>query len=161
MSYALFDPQTSLTHGVLTRRVIAWCIDVFLIGILVWLAWIVIFALGVLTLGLGFVFLAGLPAIGILYHILFVAGPGCATPGQRLCDLSVRREEDFGPPGLLRAVVFTVGLWITLGSAFVLLLVAPFTPRKRALHDIVAAVVVVRNRALTLPPRSVNMGFGR
>ena len=119
-----------------------------------------IFTFGVVTLGLGFVLLAGLPAIGFLYHVLFVAGPRSATPGQALLDLTVRREEDLGPPGLLRALVFTVGLWITLGSVFVLLLIAPFTPRKRALHDIVAGVVVVRNRALTHRAGSMNMGFG-
>jgi len=157
MSYSGFDP---LTDGVLTRRVFAWFIDVFILGVVVWLAGIVILALGVVTLGLGFGLLAGLPALGFFYHALFVAGAHCATPGQRLLDLSVRREEDLGPPGLFRAVVFTIGLWITLGSACLLLLVAPFTPRKRALHDIVAGVIVVRNRALTLGPHSMNMGFG-
>ncbi len=149
-----------LIEGVLTRRVIAWCIDLCLIAILVSVAWTVIFALGVLTLGLGFVFMAGVPAIGFLYHVLFVAGSGSATPGERLLDLTVRRAEDLGPPGMGRALVFTIGLWVTLGSFFLLLLVAPFTPRKRALHDIVAGVVVVRNRALTHRVGSMNMGFG-
>ena len=160
MSYGLYDPGSILAEGVLTRRVIAWFVDVFLIAVLVSAVWAVIFVLGVLTLGLGFVFMAGLPAIGFLYHVLFVAGSRSATPGQSLLDLTVRREEDLGPPGLLRALVFTIGLWVTLGSAFLLLVVAPFTPRKRALHDIVAGVVVVRNRALTHRPGSLNMGLG-
>jgi len=79
---------------VLTRRVIAWVIDVLLIGILVWLAWIAVFVLGVVTLGLGFLLMGVLPAIGILYHILFVASARSATPGQSVMDLVVRREDD-------------------------------------------------------------------
>lgn len=160
MSYSLDDPGSILFEGVLTRRVFAWCIDVILITILVAIAWTVIFTLGVLTLGLGFVFMAVLPVIGFLYHLLFVAGSRAATPGQSLLDLTVRREEDLGRPGLLRALVFTIGLWITLASFFLLLLIAPFTPRKRALHDIVAGVVVLRNWASTHRAGSLNMGFG-
>ena len=161
MSYAFVDPETPFTEGVLTRRVIAWCIDILLIAIMASVAWGLIFTLGVLTLGLGFVFMAGLPAIGFLYHVLTVAGPHCATPGQRIVDIAVRRERDLGPPDLLQAIVFTAGVYITISTAFLLLLVVLFTPRKRALHDIVAGVVVVRRRALTEPAPFGNMDYGR
>lgn len=161
MSFAFVDPDTPFTAGVLTRRAIAWCIDVVLIGILVSVAWWLILTLSVLTLGLGFVFMAGLPVIGFLYHVLSVAGRHSATPGQRMLDITVRRERDLGPPDLLQALVFTVGLYITLASAFLLLAVVCFTPRKRALHDMAAGVVVVRKRALTDPSPLGNMGFGR
>lgn len=149
MSYASFDLGYPLTEGVLTRRVLAWVIDVFLIGILVWIAWLGVVLLGIITFGVGFILLAALPPFGFFYHVLFVAGSRSATPGQMALDLRVRRDGDLGPPSLLQAVIFTGGLWLTLSFAFPLLFIAPFTERKRALHDIVAGVVIVRNRALT------------
>jgi uncharacterized RDD family membrane protein YckC len=157
MSYAAADLDSPLCEGVLSRRVVAWCIDLLLIGILVWIAWLAVLVLGVITLGVGFILLAALPPFGFFYHVFFVAGPRSATPGQMMMDLVVRRDLDLGAPTLLQAVVFTGGLWLTLSFAFVLLFVAPFTNGKRALHDIVAGVVIVRNRALTLRLPSVNM----
>ena len=158
MSYASFDLDTPLYEGVLTRRVVAWVIDVCLIGILVWIAWLGVVLLGIITFGVGFILLAALPPFGFFYHALFVAGSRSATPGQMMMDLTVRRDGDFGPPSLLQAILYTAGLWLTLSFAFLLLFIAPFTERKRALHDIVAGVVVVRNRALTLRLPSWNMG---
>ncbi len=163
MSYAppyFPAPDAVLTEGVLTRRVFAWFIDLMLIAVLVCVAWIVVAVLGVLTLGLGFALMAALPAIGIAYHVLSVAGPRSATPGQLLLDIVVRNDADLGRPDLLQAIIFTGGLWLTLGSAFLLLVVAPFMPRKRALHDIVSGLVVVRKGALTQGTGSVNMAFG-
>jgi uncharacterized RDD family membrane protein YckC len=160
MSYATYDQDASLYDGVLTRRLVAWCIDLCLIGILVWIAWIGIVLLGVLTLGAGFILLAALPPFGFFYHTLFVGGSRSATPGQMMMDLVVRREFDLGPPTLLQAVIYTAGLWLTLSFAFLLLFIAPFTERKRTLHDIVAGVVVVRNRALTRRLGMMNMGVG-
>ncbi|MBV8916108.1 MAG: RDD family protein [Acetobacteraceae bacterium] len=157
MSYAAFDLDSPLYEGVLTRRVVAWMIDVVLIGILVWIAWLGVLLLGIITLGVGFILLAALPPFGFFYHVLFVAG-WSATPGQMMMDLTVRRDGDLGAPSLLQAIVFTGGLWLTLSVAFPLLFIAPFTERKRALHDIVAGIVIVRNRALTLELPSWNMG---
>jgi uncharacterized RDD family membrane protein YckC len=150
----------ALTEGVLTRRVIAWFIDIVLIGLIAWIAWGLILILGVLTLGIGFALLGFLPAIGLLYHTLFVAGAHAATPGMRIMDLTVRHEADLGLPSLLQAIVFTAGLWLTLAFVFPLLLVALVTVRKRELHDMAAGVVVVRNRALTRSRASLNMGPG-
>ena len=154
------DPGWALTEGVLTRRVVAWIIDVVLIGAVTTLAWVVLTAVGVLTFGFGFGLMAMLPLIPFAYHVLFVGGSWSATPGEAMLDLAVRREDDLGQPSLLQAVVFTVGLWIALGSFFVLLLIAPFMPRKRAPHDIVAGLVVVRKHALTRGADSVNMAGG-
>ncbi|GAC1344229.1 MAG: hypothetical protein NVSMB18_21470 [Acetobacteraceae bacterium] len=149
-----------LTDGVLTRRVLAWFIDVLIIGVLVAIAGVLVLVLGLLTFGFGFALMAGVPAIGIVYHIVFVAGARSATPGQSMMDLVVRRDADLGPPTLLQAVLFTLGLWATLSIAFVLVAVALITDRKRALHDMLAGVVVVRNRALTHGLGSPNMGPG-
>ena len=49
---------------------------------------------------------------------------------------------------------------MTLAAGVVWLVVALFTARGRALHDIVAGVVVVRKRALTAAPEFGNMHGG-
>lgn len=160
MSFARLETDDDLIEGVVERRAAAWCIDVVLIGIIAAVAFAAIVIVGLLTFGFGFVLLGWLPPIGLVYHTLFVAGPRAATPGMRLMDLSVRHEADLGPPSLLQAIVFTAGLWLTLTFAFFLLLAPLVTVRKRALHDIVAGVLVVRNRALTARLASMNMGDG-
>ena len=147
-----------LTDGVLWRRFVAWLLDFVFIAIIAAAIWALLFVLGVLTLGLGFVLMAGLPAVPLAYHILFVAGWRHATPGQAVMDLVVRRQQDLGPPNLAQAVVFTAGLWITLGIGFWPFLVVFFTTGRRALHDIVAGVVVLRREALTRHVGFANMG---
>ena len=69
----------------------------------------------------------------VLPAVLTVAGPHSATPGQRMLDITVRRERDLGPPDLFQAIVYTAGIYITLSTAFLILLVVCFTPRKRAM----------------------------
>lgn len=141
-----FD-EGPLTEGVLMRRVWAWVIDFLLVGVIVAVLWVALFAFGVLTLGLGFPLLGLLPIVPLVYHTLFVASRRAATPGQALMDLVVRRDEDLGGPTLLQAIVFTAGLWLTLGAGVIWLAAALFTTRKRTLHDIVSGLVVVRNAA--------------
>jgi uncharacterized RDD family membrane protein YckC len=150
--------DASLVDGVLWRRVWAWIIDFLFIAVLAAALWVVLLVLGVVTLGLGFVLMALLPAVPLAYHILFVAGRRHATPGQAMLGLTVRRENDLGPPGLVQSAVFTGLLWLTLSIGFWPLLATLFTVRHRALHDIAAGVVVVRRDALTLPPGFANMG---
>ena len=163
MSTTVFRPDAALSEGVLARRVGAWVLDLVAVGILVLALWLVLVAFGVLTLGLAFPLMGVLPAVPIAYHILFVAGRGSATPGQRLMDLTVRRDADFGTPSLLQAVLFTAGLWLTLGAGVVWLAAALFTANRRALHDIVAGVIVVRRSAVQAAahgPLTGGTGFG-
>lgn len=148
-----------LTEGVPLRRVWAWLVDFLLIAVLAAVLWVVLFAFGLLTFGLGMPLLGTLPLVPIAYHILFVATSG-ATPGQSFMGLIVRRNEDLGPPDFARAALFTVGLYVTLAAGVIWLGVAFFTLRRRTLHDILAGVVVVRKRALTAAPGFGNMGQG-
>lgn len=136
-----------LTEGVLWRRVWAWVLDLVLIAVLASALWAVLFVLGILTLGMGFVLMAALPAVPLFYHILFVVGRRHATPGQSLLGLVVRRDADLGPPSLTQSILFTGGLWLTLSVGVWPLLAALFTVHHRALHDMVAGVVVVRQDA--------------
>ena len=148
-----------LTEGVPLRRVWAWLIDVVLIAVLAGVLWVLVMVLGLLTLGLGMTLLGVLPLVPLAYHLLFVAMSG-ATPGQSFMGLTVRRNEDLGPPDFARAALFTVGLYVTLAAGVIWLGVAFFTLRRRTLHDILAGVVVVRRRALTAAPGFGNMGQG-
>ena len=146
--------EAYLTQGVLWRRFAAWWLDLLLIGILVAALWFVLALFGVLTFGLGFHLMALLPVVPFLYHAGFLASAAAATPGQAALGLIVVRNDDFGRPELLQAVVFTLLFYLTMAVGFLLFLVALFTTRHRALHDLGAGLVIVRKRALTeMAPR--------
>jgi len=154
-----FD-EDLLTEGVLTRRVFAWLIDVLLIALIFVALWFVLMLFGLLTLGLGLPLLGVLPFIPFCYHMLFLAGPASATPGQQALGLIVRRNDDFGRPTPVQAVVSTLLFYATLATTGLLLLVALFTVRRRTLHDLLSGLVVVRARALTRGLGSWNMQGG-
>ena len=115
---------------------------------------------GVLTLGLGLPLLGVLPFVPFCYHLLFVAGPASATPGQQALGLVVRRNDDLGRPTPLQALIYTLLFYLTLATTGLLLLVALFTIRHRTLHDLASGLVVVRARALTGGLGSWNMQGG-
>jgi uncharacterized RDD family membrane protein YckC len=149
-----------LTEGVLSRRVLAWLIDVLVVGLILAALLVVLLLFGLLTLGLGLPLLGAIPFVPFCYHWFFVAGPHSATPGQQAVGLIVRRNDDLGRPPLLQALVFTVVFYVTLATSGLLLLVALFTQRKRTLHDLASGLVVVRARALTRGFGSWNMQGG-
>ena len=74
----------------------AWLIDVLLIGLICVALWFALMLFGLLTLGLGLPLLGILPFVPFCYHMLFLAGPASATPGQSALGLIVRRNDDFG-----------------------------------------------------------------
>lgn len=149
-----------LTDGVMSRRVVAWLIDVLLIGLLLGALFLVLLLFGVLTLGLGLPLLGALPLVPFCYHWLFVAGPASATPGQQALGLVVRRDDDLGRPTPVQALVYTLIFYLTLAATGLLLLVALVTVRHRTLHDLASGLVVVRARALTGGFGSWNMQGG-
>jgi uncharacterized RDD family membrane protein YckC len=131
--------------GVMPRRCLAWLIDVGLIGLIFVPILLVLLLFGLLTLGLGFAAMAVLPAVPFLYHFLSLLRPSSATPGQALMGLTVRRDEDLGPPTGLQALIFTAVFYITMAaSGGLVLLIALFTTRHRTLHDLAGGLVVVR-----------------
>jgi uncharacterized RDD family membrane protein YckC len=136
-----------LIQSVLSRRCLAWLVDLVLIGLLVVVLWVILFLFGLLTLGLGFGAMALLPAVPPLYHFLSLLRASSSTPGQAMFDLTVRRYADLGPPTGLQALIFTVVFYLTMATSGLLLLVALFTARHRTLHDLASDLVVVRRRA--------------
>ena len=83
-----------LTGGVMTRRILAWLLDMLLVGLIVAALWFVLLLFGVLTLGLGMPLLGVLPFVPFCYHLFFVAGAWSATPGQQALGLAVRRNDE-------------------------------------------------------------------
>jgi uncharacterized RDD family membrane protein YckC len=164
MSYgAPYLDDDFLVGGALSRRCVAWVIDVVLIGLLVWVSWWILVMFGLVTFGLGFGAMGVLPFVPFCYHLLSLLGPASATPGQRMFGLTVRRNFDLGPPTGLQALVSTLAFYLTLATSGLLLVVALFTIRHRTLHDLVSGLVVVRVRAmeaLTAPREGWNMQGG-
>jgi uncharacterized RDD family membrane protein YckC len=161
MSYGTpFADEYLLTEGVLTRRCLAWVIDVLVIAMLVWVLWWVLVMFGLLTLGLGFAVVGILPWVPFLYQFLSLLGSTSATPGQRIMGLAVRRFDDLGPPSALQALVFVVVFYVTMATSGLLLVVALVTSRNRTLHDLLSGLVVVRTRALTAMATGWNMPGG-
>jgi uncharacterized RDD family membrane protein YckC len=164
MSYgAPYLDDDFLVGGAVSRRCVAWVIDVILIGMLVWVLWWILAMFGILTFGLGFAAMGVLPFVPFCYHLLSLLGPASATPGQRMLGLTVRRNFDLGPPTGLQALVSTLAFYLTLATSGLLLVVALFTIRHRTLHDLASGLVVVRVRAmqaLTAPREHWNMQGG-
>ena len=144
--------------GVMSRRCLAWLIDLVLIGLIVLALWLVLFLFGLLTLGLGFTAMAILPAVPFLYHFLSLLRSATATPGQAVMGLTVRRDEDLGPPTGLEALIFTFLFYVTMATSGLLLLIALFTTRHRTLHDLASGLVVVRRSALVNWSRQMGIG---
>jgi uncharacterized RDD family membrane protein YckC len=116
-------------EGVLLRRVLAYFVDLCVIGVLCLLFWIAFAVLWVLSLGLlGPVlwFLFGL--IPLAYHTLLLSGPWSATLGMRLFDVELRSING-ERPGFLQALAQTALFYITVGATCsLILLVALLKP---------------------------------
>lgn len=152
-----------LTNGVLSRRIIAWVIDLAVIAVIATGLAILIWMIGLATLGLGWGMWSVLPFVPFLYHLLSLLSPANATAGQQLCGLVVRRNDDFGPPTPLQAIVCVAVYFLTWATSGILLIIALFTNRRRTLHDLLSGLVVIRSdamEALTEARRSWNMGAG-
>src|SRR5690349_22227775 len=91
-----YDPTTQpeLFEGVLARRVVAFVVDFIIIAVPVLLAAMLIFAFGIVTLGLGFALYWLLPPATVIWALFYcgitVASPSSATLGMRLMDLEMR-----------------------------------------------------------------------
>ena len=146
-----YDPATQpeLFDGVLSRRMIAFLIDLVVLFIPVVLAVLFIAVFGLVTLGLGWALYWVLsPATviwALVYYGMTMGGPSSATVGMRVMDLEIRTW--YGAPcyfllGAVHAIIF----WVTLSvlTPFVLL-VGLFNGRRRLLHDILAGTVVINN----------------
>jgi uncharacterized RDD family membrane protein YckC len=137
--------QTKKLDGVLTRRMFAFLIDFLIVALLSIPVSIVIFFLGIFTLGLGWLLYAIMfPALAILYVAFTMGREAQATVGMRANDIRIARL-DGGRIDPLTALVHSVLFWA--GNVFLtplVLLVTLFADQKRTLHDLLLGTIVVR-----------------
>ena len=133
----------------LTRRVFAFLIDLFVLSVPVILGCIFIAVFGVVTLGLGWaLFWLVWPASvvwALVYYGATLGGPHSATIGMRVMDLELRTW--YGAPGyFVLGAMHAVLFWVSVSFLTPLvLLVGLFNGRRRLLHDIVLGTVVINN----------------
>ncbi len=146
-----YDPVTQPEYfeGVLSRRIIAFCVDaVMILGPIIGLA-VFIFIFGIVTLSLGWMLFPILgPAFvvwAIAYNAITLGSPASATLGMRLMDLELRTWYG-GPAYSVLGAVHAVCFWVSVSalSPFILI-VALFNGRRRLAHDYLLGTVVVNN----------------
>lgn len=81
-----------------------------------------------------------------LYFAVFPATPLQGTPGKRLLGLRVADTKG-ARIGLVRAIVRFLASVPSIALGFIGVLAMDWTPRRQALHDLVAGTIVVRRRA--------------
>ncbi|MDU3045178.1 RDD family protein [Bradyrhizobium sp.] len=122
-----YDPyqQPELFRGVLTRRMIAFLIDLLVLAVPVILAVIFIAVFGLVTLGLGWALFWLVSPASVIWAIVYygatIGGPNSATIGMRIMDLELRTW--YGAPGyFVLGAVHAVCFWISVSvlSPFVL-----------------------------------------
>jgi uncharacterized RDD family membrane protein YckC len=131
--------------GVRTRRILAFILDYIIVALLTIPFAILVFFLGILTLGLAWMLFGILvPAVAILYIWNTLGSADQATTGMKMMGIRLDRL-DGRPIDGLTAVVHSVLFWagnVMLTPA--ILLVSLFSDRKRTLHDLLLGTVVSR-----------------
>jgi uncharacterized RDD family membrane protein YckC len=146
-----YDPARNpeLFEGVLARRIVAFVIDLIILAVPILFAGMFIFAIGIVTLGLGFALYGLLPALSVVWALVYYGscfgGPHSATIGMRIMDLEMRTW--YGSPayfvlGAVHAIVY----WLTVSALSPLILIVGFfNDRRRLLHDIIVGTVVINS----------------
>lgn len=146
-----YDPwlNPELFRGVLTRRVLAFLIDLIVLSIPVIIAVLFIAVFGVITLGLGWALFWLVSPASVIWAIVYygasLGGPHSATWGMRMMNIQMRTW--YGAPGyFVLGATHAVLFWISVSllTPFVLL-VGLFNGRRRLLHDMILGTVVVNN----------------
>lgn len=146
-----YDPAVApeLFDGVLPRRVVAFIVDAFIIGIPIALAYIFTFVFTIVTFGLAAPLFWLLPPATVIWALAYfgltLGSPASATIGMRMMDLEMRTW--YGAPAyFVLGAVHAIFFWLSVSffTPFILL-VAFFNERRRLLHDIVLGTVVVNN----------------
>jgi uncharacterized RDD family membrane protein YckC len=143
------DAQPELFEGVLSRRIVAFLIDVVIISIPVALAFVFIAVFGIVTFGLGWLLFWLVSPLSVVWALFYygmtLGGPTSATIGMRVMDLQMRTW--YGAPAyFLLGAVHAVIFWVSVSVLTPLvLLVGLFNDRRRLLHDMLIGTVVINN----------------
>jgi len=137
--------DSRLYEGVRSRRIMAFLLDYMIVALLVIPFAILVFFLGLLTLGFGWVLYGFLvPAVAILYVWNTLGGAKQATSGMQMMSIRLERLDGGRVDGML-AVVHSVLFWAGNVVLSPLILLATLVlDRKRTVHDLLLGTVVVR-----------------
>jgi uncharacterized RDD family membrane protein YckC len=132
--------------NVRTRRVMAFLFDYAVILCLTLLAGIVVFFLGILTLGLGWLLYGILvPLVAIAYVGLTMGGSQQATIGMQFFSLRIYRDDGAQIDPFL-AILHSVIFWaVHIVFTPFMLAVSLFSSRKRLAHDILLGTAIMRS----------------
>lgn len=147
MNAPLPDPESApeLFEGLLTRRVLAYLIDVAIMTAMVAAVSIVGVIAGFLTFGLAWLALIFVvPLVIVGYYAATLGSHRRATIGMQMMDLVLtptRGAPLDGWMAFLHALLFWISFWISwpVSLAFAL-----FTPRRQMIHDLVVGVLMLR-----------------
>lgn len=135
-----------LYEGVRTRRVFAFLIDYLIVLLLMIPFGILVFLLGILTLGLGWMLFGILfPLVALTYVWNTMGGSRQATTGMQMMGIRLERLDGQRVDGLF-AIVHSVLFWAGNVILTPLILLATLVlDRKRTVHDLLLGTVVVRS----------------
>ncbi|WP_454287474.1 RDD family protein [Rhizobium arsenicireducens] len=131
--------------GVLSRRIFAFLIDYLIVAALWVPAAVLVFFVGVLTLGLGFLLYPILFFIVAgLYFGMSLAGASQATPGMKAMGIAMVRLDGRRIDFVL-AIAHLALFWIlnSVATPFILL-AGLFTERSRLVHDLLIGTAIIR-----------------
>lgn len=132
-------------EGVRTRRVVAFCLDYVFVLLLSIPFAVIVFFLGIISLGLGFaLYSILLPAVALLYVATTLGGQNQATTGMKAMGIKLERLDGRRVDPLF-AILHSVLFWAANVLLTPLILLATFIfNRKRTLHDLLLGTVVTR-----------------
>ena len=150
------DPFTGdgLFSGIRSKRMLAYLLDLAIIGALIVALWFAGAFAVILTLGLAKpLLLLATAVLPLAYHTWTIGGPRHATFGMRALDLKVVCWNG-NSPDYLQAAVQTVLFYLSISVTSVLiLLVSLFNPRGRCLHDYLSGCLVINDIGLQALPK--------
>ena len=143
--YAQALPSHAL-DGVRTRRILAFLLDYTIVALLVVAAAIVVFFLGILTLGLGWLLY---PILGLVVALAYVGmtmgGSRQATLGMDFFSLRIMRD-DGTRIDMVTAIVHACIFWAAhVALTPLLLAVSLLSGRKKLVQDILLGTTIVRS----------------
>ncbi|PPR21832.1 MAG: hypothetical protein CFH40_01497 [Alphaproteobacteria bacterium MarineAlpha10_Bin3] len=138
---ARFDiDRDNLFDGVMGRRIVAYLIDLSIIGVISAAVWgLMLVTLFLASPVLGPIF----PLIPIAYHTLLIGGRRSATIGMQFMGIEVRTLSGQRPE-LLQAFAMSALFYLSIAvTGMIVLLVALFNDRRHCAHDYLSGTVVI------------------
>jgi uncharacterized RDD family membrane protein YckC len=151
------DPASApeLFEGVLTRRVIAFFIDMAIMIVLIAFVSVAGVVAGFLTLGLAWVALPFVILFVLLaYYALTLGSYRRATIGMSIMDLVLTPTRGTPLDGwaiLVHPLIFWITVWIAWPFS---LLIALLTPRREMVHDLITGTLMLRRSPMVRHWRS-------